>query len=86
MSLRTQLGPRMPLMSEAPEAARLFELDGFVMYPQGLQDLVLSPQIPFAVAGLDATFDVADGPGGWAHGWTRWPTRPFTPSAQVPGC
>jgi glutamate synthase (ferredoxin) len=64
MSLRTQLGPRMPLLSEAPEAARLLKLDGFVMYPQGLQDLVLSPQIPFAVAGLDGTFDVADGPGG----------------------
>jgi glutamate synthase domain-containing protein 2/glutamate synthase domain-containing protein 1 len=62
MSLRTQLGPRMPLLSEAPEAARLLKLDGFVMYPQGLQDLVLSPQIPFAVAGLDATFDIADGP------------------------
>ena len=64
MSLRTQLGPRMPLLTEAPEAARLLELDGFVMYPQGLQDLVLSPQIPFAVAGLDATFPVADGPDG----------------------
>ncbi|MPZ72732.1 MAG: glutamate synthase subunit alpha [Nitriliruptorales bacterium] len=64
MSLRTQLGPRMPLLSEAPEAARLLELDGFVMYPQGLQDLVLSPQVPFAVAGLDATFNVAEGPPG----------------------
>ncbi|HVM21535.1 MAG TPA: glutamate synthase-related protein [Egibacteraceae bacterium] len=64
MSLRTQLGPRMPLLSEQPEAARLLELDGFVMYPQGLQDLVLSPQIPFAVAGLDATFATAEGPDG----------------------
>ena len=64
MSLRTQLGPRMPLLTETPEAARLLELDGFVMYPQGLQDLVLSPQIPFAVAGLDATFPVSEGPGG----------------------
>jgi glutamate synthase (ferredoxin) len=64
MSLRTQLGPRMPLLSEAPEAARLLELDGFVMYPQGLQDLVLSPQIPFAVAGLDATFAISEGSAG----------------------
>ena len=66
MSLRTQLGPRMPLLSEAPEAARLLELDGFIMYPQGLQDLVISPKIPFAVAGLDATFAVAEGNGGLA--------------------
>ena len=66
MSLRTQLGPRMPLLSEAPEAARLLELDGFIMYPQGLQDLVISPQIPFTVAGLDATFAILEGPGGLA--------------------
>ncbi|MBA2528746.1 MAG: glutamate synthase subunit alpha, partial [Euzebyales bacterium] len=67
MSLRTQLGPRRPLLSEEPEAARLLELDGFVMYPHGLQDLVLSPRIPFAVAGLDATFPVAEGPDGMAR-------------------
>ncbi len=66
MSLRTQLGPRMPLLTEVPEAARLLELDGFIMYPQGLQDLVLSPKIPFAVAGLDATFAVDEGPQGLA--------------------
>ncbi len=64
MSVRTQLGPRAPLLSETPEAARLLELDGFILYPSGLQDLVLSPRVPFAVAGLDATFAVADGPGG----------------------
>ncbi|MBA2318683.1 MAG: glutamate synthase subunit alpha [Euzebyales bacterium] len=64
MSLRTQLGPRRPLLSEVPEAARLLELDGFIMYPQGLQDLVLSPKIPLAVAGLDATFPAAEGPHG----------------------
>ncbi|MEX2621495.1 MAG: glutamate synthase-related protein [Egibacteraceae bacterium] len=66
MSLRTQLGPRHPILSEEPEAARLLALDGFMMYPQGLQDLVLDPKIPFAVAGLDATFAVADGPGALA--------------------
>ncbi|MDQ3710253.1 MAG: glutamate synthase-related protein, partial [Actinomycetota bacterium] len=61
MSLRTQLGPRASLLGEEPGAARLLELDGFVMTPAGLQELVLSPRIPFAVAGLDATFAVADG-------------------------
>jgi glutamate synthase domain-containing protein 2/glutamate synthase domain-containing protein 1/glutamate synthase domain-containing protein 3 len=66
MSLRTQIGPRMPLLSEEPEAARLLALDGFIMYPQGLQDLVLSPKIPFTVTGLDATFAVADGSDGLA--------------------
>jgi glutamate synthase domain-containing protein 2/glutamate synthase domain-containing protein 1/glutamate synthase domain-containing protein 3 len=62
MSLRTQLGPRQPLLSETPEAARLLQLDGFVLYPDGLVNLVLKPQIPFAVAGLDATFPIAEGP------------------------
>jgi len=71
MSVRTQLGPRAPLLSERPEAARLLELDGFVMYPQGLVDLVLEPAIPFAVAGLDATFAVADGPGGLTKALAR---------------
>ncbi|MGH3665266.1 MAG: glutamate synthase central domain-containing protein, partial [Egibacteraceae bacterium] len=66
MSLRTQLGPRRPLLTEEPEAARLLTLDGFVMYPQGLQDLVLSPKIPFAVAGLDATWATEEGPAGLA--------------------
>ncbi|HVL99101.1 MAG TPA: glutamate synthase-related protein [Egibacteraceae bacterium] len=66
MSLRTQLGPRHPILSEEPEAARVLALDGFVMYPQGLQDLILDPKIPFSVAGLDATFAVAEGPDGLA--------------------
>ena len=64
MSLRTQLGPRAPLLQEVPEAARLLELETFVMYPRGLQDLVLAPSIPFAVAGLDATWPSGDGPEG----------------------
>ena len=64
MSLRTQLGPRSPILSETPEAARLLELDGFLLYPQGLQELVINPPIGFRAAGLDATFPVADGPEG----------------------
>ncbi|MGH8904281.1 MAG: glutamate synthase-related protein [Egibacteraceae bacterium] len=63
-SLRTQLGPRQPILSEEPVAARLLELVGFVMYPSGLVDLLLAAKISFAVAGLDATFAVADGAGG----------------------
>ena len=63
-SLRTQLGPRQPLLSEVPEAARLLELDGFVMLPGGLIDLVLAPKIPFRIAGLNATFPIAAGPAG----------------------
>ena len=66
MSLRTQLGPRAPILTERPEAARLYALDGFVLYPQGLQALVLDPDLPFGVAGLDASFPVADGPDGLA--------------------
>ena len=64
MSLRTQLGPRSPILSEEPEAARLLELDGFLLYPQGLQELVLDPPIGMRAAGLDATFPTADGPAG----------------------
>ena len=64
MSLRTQLGPRCPILSELPEAAQLLVLDGFLMFPQGLQNLVLAPKIPFDVAGLDATFEVSGGPEG----------------------
>jgi glutamate synthase domain-containing protein 2/glutamate synthase domain-containing protein 1/glutamate synthase domain-containing protein 3 len=64
MSLRTQIGPREPILSEVPEAARLLELNGFIMYPQGLQDLVLSPKIDFAVTGLDATWPASEGTGG----------------------
>ncbi|MGH3039867.1 MAG: glutamate synthase central domain-containing protein, partial [Gaiellaceae bacterium] len=58
-SLRTQLGPRQPILSEVPEAARLLELDGFIFFPAGLVDLVLAPKLPFTVAGLDATWPVS---------------------------
>jgi len=64
MSLRTLLGPREPILTERPEAARLLELGSFFLYPEGLQRIVLDPDIPFGVQAVDATFPVADGPGG----------------------
>lgn len=66
MSLRTQLGPRAPILSERPEAARLLSLDGFVLYPDGLQRLFMDAELPFEVAGLDATFSVSEGSSGLA--------------------
>ncbi|WP_052667997.1 glutamate synthase-related protein [Nitriliruptor alkaliphilus] len=64
MSLRTLLGPRQPLLTQRPEAARLLELGSYVLFPEGLQRLVLDPDIPFGVQAVDATFPVADGPSG----------------------
>jgi glutamate synthase domain-containing protein 2/glutamate synthase domain-containing protein 1/glutamate synthase domain-containing protein 3 len=64
MSLRTLLGPRQPLLTERPEAARLLELGSYVLFPEGLQRIVLDPDIPFGVQGLDAAFPVAEGPAG----------------------
>ena len=64
MSLRTLLGPRQPLLTERPEAARLAELGSFFLYPDGLQRIVLDADIPFAVQAVDATFPVAAGPAG----------------------
>ncbi|MEY3019862.1 MAG: hypothetical protein RLZZ272_846, partial [Actinomycetota bacterium] len=63
-SLRTLLGPRAPLLREGPDAARLVELDSFVLFPDGLRRLVLDAPLPFRVQALDATFAVADGPDG----------------------
>ncbi|MDX1659311.1 MAG: glutamate synthase-related protein [Nitriliruptorales bacterium] len=64
MSLRTLLGPREPILTERPEAARLLELGSFFLYPAGLQSIILDPDIPFDVAALDATFALDDGPDG----------------------
>ncbi len=61
MSLRTLLGPRQPVLTERPEAAALIELESFFLYPDGLQRLVLDPDLPFTVQAVDATFPVADG-------------------------
>ena len=67
MSLRTLLGPRSPILKEEAAAAHLLELESFVMYPQGLQQLVLDPDISFDVHGLDTTWPVADGAEGMAE-------------------
>ena len=61
MSLRTLLGPRQPLLTERPEAARLAELGSFFLYPDGIQRIVLDPAIRFSVQAVDATFPVEDG-------------------------
>jgi glutamate synthase domain-containing protein 2/glutamate synthase domain-containing protein 1/glutamate synthase domain-containing protein 3 len=64
MSLRTLLGPRAPLLSEDPEAARMITLKSFFLYPQGVDSLQLTDRAPWPVIPLDATFPVADGPEG----------------------
>jgi glutamate synthase domain-containing protein 2/glutamate synthase domain-containing protein 1/glutamate synthase domain-containing protein 3 len=64
MSLRTLLGPRAPLLGETPDAARLLALDSFFLYPSALDALQRQALNPFATVVLDATFAVADGPGG----------------------
>ncbi|HZQ75837.1 MAG TPA: glutamate synthase large subunit [Acidimicrobiia bacterium] len=64
MSLRTCLGPRRPLLSEGPEAARLLELPTFFLYPDAVEHLLDPDRAPFPAVRLDATFPVADGAAG----------------------
>ncbi len=64
MSLRTLLGPRQPLLTERPEAAQLIELDTFFLFPSAIAALTNERRAPFPAARVDATFPVADGPGG----------------------
>ncbi|HZI38803.1 MAG TPA: glutamate synthase-related protein, partial [Acidimicrobiia bacterium] len=64
MSLRTCLGPRQPLLSEGPAAARLLELPTFFLYPDAVDHLLDPDRAPFPAVRLDATFPVADGPAG----------------------
>ncbi len=71
MSIRTLLGPRAALLTEGPEAARLVELDSFLLTPDGLKRLALDPRLPFAVQAVDATFAVAAGPAGLAPALVR---------------
>jgi glutamate synthase (ferredoxin) len=65
MSLRTLLGPRHPILTETPEATHLLALRSFFLYPSTLVDLLTgTASAPFGCAHLDATFQVAEGPGG----------------------
>ncbi len=63
MSLRTCLGPRSPILSEGPEAARLLVLKSFFLYPSAVVELLVNDP-GFGVAHLDATFPAEEGPGG----------------------
>src|SRR5205807_8397893 len=63
MSLRSYLGPPAPLLSGGPEAARLVQLDSFLLHPSGL-DAVRALGTPFKASELDATFPVANGASG----------------------
>ncbi len=60
LSKRTLLGPRQPLLSEAPEAAKLIELPGFLLTPEGLERLQ-DPEHDLNPVTLDATWPVAEG-------------------------
>jgi glutamate synthase domain-containing protein 2/glutamate synthase domain-containing protein 1/glutamate synthase domain-containing protein 3 len=64
MSLRTVLGPRAPLLSESPDAARMLTLKSFFVYPEGVDNLQLTDRAPWPVIPLDATFPVDEGPAG----------------------
>ena len=65
MSLRTLLGPRQPILTERPEAARLLSLESFFLFPSTVVDLIVDPERSiFGCAHLDATFSIADGAGG----------------------
>jgi glutamate synthase domain-containing protein 2/glutamate synthase domain-containing protein 3 len=63
LSSRTLLGRRHPLLTEAPEAAALVELDGFVLTPDGLEALA-GPTLGLDPRVLDATWPEGQGPGG----------------------
>ena len=64
MSLRTLLGPRHPLLVEAPEAAQLVELDSFFLFPTAVAALTRADTAPFPAIRLDATFPAAEGAAG----------------------
>jgi glutamate synthase (ferredoxin) len=76
LSKRTLLGPRAPLLAELPEAARLLELETFLLTPDGVEQLLeaavepgsaaVEPAaaLPFAARVLDATWPVEEGPAG----------------------
>jgi glutamate synthase domain-containing protein 2/glutamate synthase domain-containing protein 1/glutamate synthase domain-containing protein 3 len=64
MSLRTLLGPRLPLLGEDPAAARMLSLPSFFLFPSGVDALYLTDRAPYPVVPLDATMATGDGPAG----------------------
>jgi len=64
MSLRMLLGPRSPLLSEGPDAARLLALDSFFLFPSAVEQLQRRERNPFTTVVLDATFPTSGGPAG----------------------
>jgi glutamate synthase (ferredoxin) len=65
LSKRTLLGPRAPLLSELPEAARLVELPTFLLTPDGVERLRrVASSGAIGVQALDASWPVPDGAGG----------------------
>ncbi len=55
MSLRTLLGARAPLLGEHPRAARLLELESFLLFPSAAEELARRGTV------LSATFTATDG-------------------------
>jgi glutamate synthase domain-containing protein 2/glutamate synthase domain-containing protein 1/glutamate synthase domain-containing protein 3 len=64
MSLRTLLGPRAPLLSEGPDAARLMCLESFFVFPSAVDALQRPGGSPFPVVRLTPSFEVDLGPAG----------------------
>ncbi len=62
LSKLTLLGPRAPLLSELPEAARLVELPTFLLTPDGVERLCGDPVL--GARTLDATWPAAEGDSG----------------------
>ena len=55
MSLRTLVGARAPLLGEHPRAAKLLELEGFLVFPSAVEELAVHGVV------LDATFAEDEG-------------------------
>ncbi|MDQ1445434.1 MAG: hypothetical protein QOI20_1898, partial [Acidimicrobiaceae bacterium] len=64
MSVRTLLGPRAPILTESPDAARLIELPSFFLYPSAIARLLDGAGADLGTSMLDTTFAVSEGPDG----------------------
>jgi glutamate synthase domain-containing protein 2/glutamate synthase domain-containing protein 3 len=61
LSKRTLLGPRAPLLAELPQAARLLELETFLLTPDGVEQLLEAAVEPGAAAVAPRAAAVAPG-------------------------